>query len=176
MTLAALADLAEIIGALAVVAGLVFVGVQLHQQTKQLRRSEANEAMAQASALRHAVFSDPEFANMLVSGLAGAPLDAAGELRLRTFFNEVTFMASQVWDRARTGFADRDEFERTIVPPLTLILASQRGVAWWAQMKSIYRPAFIADMEAAIPALQPTPSATAPQPAETAVAPPSNAG
>lgn len=52
MTLAGFADLAEVIGALGVIAGLIFVGVQLRQNTRQMQRDEMNSAMAQGSALK----------------------------------------------------------------------------------------------------------------------------
>jgi hypothetical protein len=73
MTLAAFADLAEVIGALGVIAGLVFVGVQMRQNTKQLLRAEYNTAMAQGSALRHLLLSNRETAELCFGGLEMRP-------------------------------------------------------------------------------------------------------
>lgn len=174
MTLAAFADLAEVIGALGVIAGLVFVGVQLRQNTKQLRRGESNAAVEQASGFRRAIMGDADLARLLIAGLTDGPLSAADELRLNLFFSDATYLTSQSWDRARNGFAEHDEFERAAAPQLAYLLTSRRGAAWWAASRQVYRSEFIQAVEAAIPSL--TPSATAPQPAESAVAPPADAG
>src|SRR5262245_42570061 len=101
MTLAEFANLAEVIGALGVSASLIFVGVQLRQNTRQMQRAEANTAMAQGSAFRHALLQDRDIADLLSRGLTGAPLDAVDELRLNALFSEVAYMSRQVWDRVR---------------------------------------------------------------------------
>lgn len=176
MTLAAFADLAEVVGALGVIAGLVFVGVQLRQNTKQMQRGEANSAMAQGSAIRHLIIGNPEVAALVVAGVGGAPLKPEDQLRLNAFFSEATYLAMQVWDRAENGLVPRGEFERTTLSNLRMLLGSPRGVAWWVNGKFAYWPAFVAALEAAIPALAAPPSARAPQGAESAVAPPADAG
>ncbi|OQW57803.1 MAG: hypothetical protein A4S17_04105 [Proteobacteria bacterium HN_bin10] len=176
MTLAALADLAEVIGAFGVIASLLFVGVQLRQNTKQMQRGEANSAMAQGSAIRHLIIGDPDVAALITAGVRGGSLKLEDQLRLNAFFSEVTFLAMQVWDRARNGLVPKDEFERTILANLRLFLGSPRGVAWWANGKNAYWPAFVAALEAAIPELAAAPSGTAPQGPGSAVAPPADAG
>jgi hypothetical protein len=181
MALAAFADLAEVIGALGVIAGLVFVGFQLHQNTKQMRRGEANSAMTQGSALRQLIMSNRDVAELLVSGLRGAPLDPADELRVNSFFSEITYMTAHVWDRVRSGLAVKDEFSRGILPVITPVMTSPRGLAWWARARATFRADFVADFEALIPALKPpstnpAPSAKAGDSAESAVAPSADAG
>lgn len=178
MTLAAFADLAEVIGALGVIAGLIFVGLQLRQNTNQMVRGEANSAMAQGSAMRHLMMSNRDTAALLVAGMSGAQLDPVDEVRMNAFFSEITYMSMHVWDRTRSGLAQKDEFSR-IIPVMTPALTSARGQAWWARMRSTLRPDFVADLEALLPILKqpaPAPSATAPQGPESAVAPPADAG
>lgn len=181
MTLAALADLAEIIGALGVIVGLVFVGMQIQQNTKQMRRAEGNSAMAQGSALRHLIVGSRESAQMIASGVAGAPLDPVDELRLNMFFLEVAYSALQVWDRARNKFGPADEFLR-VVSIIAPVVTSDRGRVWWAKARTTFWPEFVADFETLLPLLKPgpppapAPSAKAPQGPETGVAPPADAG
>lgn len=181
MTLADFASLAEVIGALGVIVGLVFVGVQIQQNTKQMRRAEGNSAMAQGSALRHLIVGSRESAQMIASGVAGAPLDPVDELRLNMFFLEVAYSALQVWDRARNKFGPADEFAR-IVAVVAPVMTSQRGRAWWSKVRTTFWPEFVADLETRLPVLkpgpppEPAPSATAAQGGETAVAPPAGAG
>lgn len=181
MTLAAFADVAEVIGALGVIAGLIFVGVQLRQNTKQMERGESNSAMAQGVVLRQLLMSNRESAELLHRGISGAPLDPVDELRLNMFFLELAYTAMHVWDRVRNGLALKDELAR-VAPVIGSVLSSERGRAWWARMRAMLRPNFVADFEALVPVLaqqlppEPAPSATAPQPAESAVAPPADAG
>jgi hypothetical protein len=181
MTLAAFADLAEVIGAVGVIAGLIFVGIQLRQNTKQMQRGESNAAMVQGSAIRHLMMSNRETAALFVSGLSGAPLDPVDELRLNAFFSEVAYIAMHVWDRVRNGFVPRDELTR-VLPSFSMPMMSVRGKAWWARMRSTLRSEFVAELEELLPELKPkapvkpTPSVTAPQGAESAVAPPADAG
>lgn len=179
MTLAAFADLAEVIGAIGVIVGLVFVGVQIQQNTKQMRRAEGNSAMAQGSALRHLIVGSREAAQMIASGVAGASLDPVDELRLHMFFLEVAYSALQVWDRERNKFGPTDEFSRVVLV-IAPVMASDRGKAWWARARTTFWPEFVADFEGLLPALkapaEPSRSATAPQGAESAVAPPADAG
>lgn len=179
MTLAAFADLAEVIGALGVIAGLVFVGVQLRQNTKQMQRGEMNSAMAQGSGIRHSIIGNRDFAEVFTAAVSGSrPLDVADEARMSMFFSEATYLAMQEWDRAKHGLAPKDEFARSSLPFLAILLSTPRGAAWWANWKRVYRDDFVAAVEDAIPALKPSPpipSAIAPQGAETAVAPPADA-
>lgn len=176
MPLAAFADLAEVIGALGVIAGLIFVGMQLRQNTSQMRRSESNAAMAQASAFRQLLLSNRDAAELIFTGVAGAPLSPLDEFRLNAFFSEIIYLFVNIWDRARNGLIEKDEFER-IVPVMTTPITSPRGRAWWARYRASLRPDFVADFEAQVPTLKSElPSAAEPQGAETAVAPPANAG
>lgn len=179
MTLAALADLAEVMGTLGVIASLVFVGVQLHQNTKQMRRAEANKAFEQASQLRELVIGNREVADLLVSGMSGKPLDPTDEVRLHAFFSEMTYVALQTWDRSRYGLTTIGDFESAVTPVMAIYMSSPRAVAWWTRSKSQFPAEFVALLEEKIPALRAqtlAPSATAPQGAVGAVAPPADAG
>ncbi len=174
MTLSEFSDLSQIVGAIAVVASLLFVGVQLRQNTRQMKRGEANSAMAQGSALRHLLMSNREFAQLLIGGLGGSPLEAADELRLNALFAEITYMSRQVLDRVKHGLVDDDEFEREIIPQVRPLLTAPRGIAWWRAARGRFPSDFAAAMEASLPALA-APAAAARQ-ADTSPAPSAGAG
>lgn len=116
MTLADFAKLAEIIGALGVIASLVFVGVQIHQHTRYVRRSEANKAFEQASQIREVVIANRDVAQLLLTGITDGPLDVADEIRLNAVFNEFAYVAIQVWDREKYGLSTIDSFDRAVPP------------------------------------------------------------
>lgn len=153
MTLAELSDLAQVIGSIAVVVSLFYVGFQLHQNTRQLIRNENNTAMQQGSAIRHLMLANRELAELAVEAFASnAPLEPADDLRVRLYLSEMTYMAFQVWDRATNGYALADEFER-LMPTFAPVLCSPRGLQWWTRARATYRADFVEALETALPAL-----------------------
>lgn len=173
MSLADLSAIAQIIAAIAVVASLAFVGVQVRQNTMQLRRGAADSAMAQASAIRLALLTNREVAELLSSELKGeAAIDAADEMRLNAFFSEITYMAVNAWHRERI-LGVSDTLPRAVAPVLRPFISSPHGLDWWRRSRKQFEPAFIAALEATIPAIAVEPPAV-PQPgqqASTAIAP-----
>ncbi|OQW57804.1 MAG: hypothetical protein A4S17_04110 [Proteobacteria bacterium HN_bin10] len=154
MTLSAFADLAEVIGALGVVAGLVFVGFQLRQNTHQLRRVEANAMNAEASPLRQSIMNNAELAELVSACIAGSrPLNPVERQRLDSVFWEVTFISFQMWDRSKSKYFSAGDFERTI-PAFAALFASAFGRAWWQGARTFFRAAFVAELEALIPELK----------------------
>lgn len=159
MTLAAFADLAEVIGALGVIAGLIFVGAQLRQNTQQLVRGEANVAMAQASTIRMALLLNREVAHLINSEIrdASGELDPTDEMRLSAYFSEVTYVAFNAWQRGEAIFGVTDTLERAIAPVAGPVLTSSRGLVWWRRSRAQFPPDFIAALETCIPAIKPPP-------------------
>ncbi len=153
MTLAALADLADVIGAFGVIAGLIFVGLQLRQNTQQLRRVEINAMNAEVSPLRQSVMNNAELAEIVAACVANSRAFSATELqRLDSVFWEMSFIAFQMWDRAQTTYFPAADFERTI-PSLGPVLTSPVGRTWWQNARTFFRPAFVDALEALMPGL-----------------------
>lgn len=153
MTLAEFSDLAQVVGSIAVVVSLFYVGFQLHQNTRQLIRNESNTAMLQGSAIRHLMLANPELVELAINAFGSdTELQPADELRARVFLMETTYMAHQVWDRVKGGYAPEDEFKR-ITPTLAPALCSARGLRWWRDARAAYRGDFVRALETALPAL-----------------------
>lgn len=155
MTLAAFAELAEIIGAFGVIAGLVFVGVQLRQNTLQLRRAETNVTNTEASVIRQSILLNSEVAELVTVSMTGSRALSEVEMhRLTAFFWEVGYQAIQFWDRTKNGLFPRTVFDKTIVV-YSPYLTSLHGLNWWRFARTIYEPDFVVAIERAIPALTP---------------------
>ena len=71
MTLDQWSSLAQILGSIGVVVSLVFVGLQVRQNTSAIARNEHNNTMAQWTVVRMAVAQDRDMAELMTSGLAG---------------------------------------------------------------------------------------------------------
>src|SRR5262245_46837720 len=112
MTLADFSSLSEIISALGVIAGLIFVGLQLGQATVQLRQAEANATNTEASVIRQALFADAEFAEVVSAAVRQTrPLGIVETDRMMAFLWEIGFQVLQFWIRTKRGLFHRQEFE-----------------------------------------------------------------
>jgi hypothetical protein len=152
MSLAQLADLAQLIAAIGVVASLVFVGLQIKHNTAALQRNEHNSTMAQWTVIRQAIATNRDIAELMTAGLRGeSTLDAADQLRLEHFLNEILWAAFHIWDRTQRGVFPKGTFELSTGQYLKEILTTSRGGAWWATAKkSAFPPPFVADVDAVI--------------------------
>src|SRR5438477_781583 len=150
MSLAQLADLAQMIAAVGVIASLVFVGLQIKHNTAALVRNEHNSTMAQWTVIRQAIATNRDIAELMTAGLRGeTALDAADQLRLEQFLQEHLWASFHIWDRTQRGVFPKGTFELSVGQYLKDILGTARGGAWWATAKkSAFPPPFVADVDA----------------------------
>ena len=152
MTLEAVFYVSQIVAGLAVTLSLIFVGLQVRQNTAALYRNEHNSTMEQFTVVRMAMVENREIAELMTAGLHGkSELDEADQLRLEQFLFEQVWACFHVWDRTQRGVFPKGTFESTQGPLLEPLLTSKRGSAWWkkAKTKSFY-PAYVADVEAVL--------------------------
>jgi hypothetical protein len=150
MSLAQLADLAQLIAAVGVVASLVFVGLQIRHNTAALVRNEHNSTMAQWTVIRQAIATNRDIAELMSNGLHGeSALDAADQLRLEQMLQEYAWASFHIWDRTQRGVFPKGTFEATAGVMLCDLLRTSRGGAWWAGAKNKgFISAFVADVDA----------------------------
>jgi hypothetical protein len=150
MSLEQLSYFAQIIGSAGVILSLVFVGLQIRQNTAALQRNEHNSTMSQWTVLRMAVAQNRELAEFMTAGLKGErALDAADQFRLDQFLQENAWAAFHIWDRTQRGVFAKGTFEMTGGAHLRTVLMTERGSAWWRDAKGVgFYPAFVADVDA----------------------------
>jgi hypothetical protein len=106
--------LAQIVASVAVVASLIFVALQIKQNTAALQRNEHNSTMAQWTVIRMAIAKHRDIAELMTAGLhGGSPLDAADQLRLEQMLQENAWAAFHIWDRTQRGIFPKGTFEAT---------------------------------------------------------------
>ena len=159
-----LSNASQVVGAIAVVASLIYVGLQLRQNTRQLQREEHNATQAQWQTIRLTLAGDREVAQLWVAGLGGEALDAAQRLRFESLFSEHTWATFHIWDRTQAGIFEPNEFERGAAPPLARWLCTPGGAPWWAKTKVHYAPGFVREVDAAMTRLTPEERAHCPTP------------
>ncbi len=154
----------QVVGAIAVVASLIYVGLQLRLNTSQLQREESNATQAQWQAIRLTLAGDRDVAQLWVAGLNGGTLDAIDRLRFESLLSEHTWATFHIWDRTVTGVFEASNFERGAGPSLARWLCSPGGAPWWTKTKVQYAPGFVHAVEAAMTRLTPEERANCPAP------------
>ena len=123
--------LAQIVASGGVVVSLIFVGLQIRQNTAALQRNEHNSTMEQWTVLRQAIAQNREIAELMTSGLSGErALDAADELRLEQMLQEYAWASFHIWDRTQRGVFPKGTFEATAGAFLSTLLSTPRGESW----------------------------------------------
>lgn len=152
MTLEQWSSLAQILGSVGVVVSLVFVGLQVRQNTHAIARNEHNNTMAQWTVVRMAVAQHRDIAELMTAGLSGErELDAADRLRLEQMLQEYGWAAFHIWDRTQRGVFPPGTFEATAGPLLSQLLTTPRGSDWWREAKHVgFYPPFVAAVDAVL--------------------------
>jgi hypothetical protein len=152
MSLAEWSNLAQVIGTVVVIVSLIFIGLQIRQNTSALQRNEHNSTMEQWTVIRMAIAKHRDIAELMTAGLHGEKvLDAADQFRLEHMLQEYAWASFHIWDRTQRGVFPPGTFELTAGALLSVVLATKRGLAWWQSAKHVgFIPAFVADVDAVL--------------------------
>ena len=94
----AIVAISQLIAAVGVILSLVFVGLQIKQNTRALQRTEHNSTMEQWTVIRQAIAQNRDIAELMTTGLRGeSDLDAADHLRLDQMLQENGWAAFHIW-------------------------------------------------------------------------------
>jgi hypothetical protein len=150
MSLEQLSNLAQIVGSVGVILSLIFVGLQIKQNTSAIQRNEHNATMEQWTVIRMAIAKHRDIAELMTAGIDGeTTLDAADQLRLDQMLNEYAWASFHIWDRTQRGVFPKGTFEATAGLLLSEVLNTVRGETWWRNTKHKYfAPAFVTDVDA----------------------------
>ena len=149
MSFEKLSYLAQIVASVGVIVSLIFVGLQIRQNTGALQRNEHNSTMAQWTVIRMAIAKHRDIAELMTAGLHGErALDAADQLRLEQMLQENAWASFHIWERTQRDIFPKGTFELTAGPLLSDLLRTKRGGAWWRTAKHIgFIPGFVADVD-----------------------------
>src|SRR5436190_2997419 len=144
--------LAQIVASAGVIASLIFVALQIRQNTGALQRTEHNNTMAQWTVIRMAIAKHRDIAELMTAGLHGErALDAADQLRLEQMLQENAWASFHIWERTQRGIFPKGTFEATGGALLGTLLRTVRGEAWWRSAKHTgLIPAFVLDVDAVL--------------------------
>jgi hypothetical protein len=137
-----MASIAEVIGAVAIVVSLIYVGVQVEDSTRAVRSATANETSAALSTWYREIGTDPEAGRVFLDGMTNPELLSREEL-----FRFI-FLAHSVMLEFQAAFYLAQE--RTLDPELQasitntlLAVKDQPGMAlYWEQRGDLFQPSF----------------------------------
>ncbi len=150
MSLEQVATLAQIAGSVGVVLSLIFVGLQVRQNTAALYRNEHNSTMAQWTVIRMGIAQHRDLAEFMTTGLSGErALDAADQLRLEHFLAEQLWACFHIWDREQRGVFVQGTHEWSCGSYIQSLLSTPLGGGWWRRAKKAgFFPPFVAVVDA----------------------------
>ncbi len=138
-----LGNFGEFFGAIAVVVTLIFLTLQVRQNTRQIRRAEMNAASTQFSLPRMAIVSDRSLAELLYKAMQTPDeIDQVDQLQVDMWLGEQMNAMFHAWDRSHTGSFEKEFWETTTKPGLAQILEVAAGSKWWDQNRLGFIPEF----------------------------------
>jgi hypothetical protein len=152
MSFQQLSEVAQMVASVGVVLSLIFVGLQIKQNTRALQRAEHNSTMEQWTVIRQAIAQNRDIAELMTTGLQGErALDAADQLRLEQMLQENAWAAFHIWDRTQRGIFPKGTFEATGGALLETLFTTPGGATWWRKAKHVgFHPGFVSDVDAVL--------------------------
>lgn len=142
--------ISEIVAAFAIVGSLIFVGLQLNQNTQAISSQEDSSAYMPWLSLSQMIVPSSDFADILVRGQSGGPgaLSESENVRFDEYFLARFVLYEQnfrVWKRDPTLFAI--SYLRQSVDDAVKVddsLTNRGSREWWVKGKNYFQPDFVA--------------------------------
>ena len=142
MTIQDLGSLGELIAAVATVATLVYLAIQLKQNTSALKSQTFQQSSMDMSLTANSVSSDRELAKIIIKAENGiASLSSDEKLRFHFWMLVAVRRFEAIYIQALYGSIEKDRIEGFETSILSLL--SNVGNEWWNLTKSAFSNDFI---------------------------------
>lgn len=144
--------ISEIVGVVAIIASLVYVGVQIRQSAKFARASVVNDtsmAWTSASAL---LAGDAELADIYVRGINNEPLSAVEKVRLEALIDIFMANMENIDHQYRSDLYFDEGDDKDVVdylaPLYKTLMMSDVGKNWWSVVAPVsHTPSYFEKMD-----------------------------
>src|SRR5438876_10666784 len=137
----------NLFAALGVIATLIYLAMQIRQNTKAVRSSSIESLVHNLSATAQAAVENEYMVPLMLKANAGPEtLTEVERVRMHFWFIMTFRRFEGVYFQRELGFVDAaviEGFERSHIS----ILASRSGQAWWANAKEIFNSGFVSYVE-----------------------------
>lgn len=141
MTLENFAHIADIVGVLIVVASLIYVARELHQNTAMMRAESRNEIVHSHQQEIFALIEHPE----ILQTLHGNDLDDS-VVRVHSWLTAHCRAREHEWFQLHNGALDRSAWE-SYSSATPIVLSGPKARAWWDYMKRAFDASFVAHVD-----------------------------
>lgn len=143
----ALGAIGELVGAAAVLITLVYLALQMRQNTKAVRIAARTTLQDAFSGVADLLASSPEIAELYLKGCVDyRTLSRTDRLRFSSVLQNYLFSIDMLHEQASEGMMETTSVLERIRP-----LFKQPGVRdWWSQNSGLFRPTFVRTVESVI--------------------------
>ena len=147
MSISELGSLGEFLAAFGVVASLIFVGIQMRLNTKEMQLRRSIDSNEEWSRFRRMLIEAGDVADILLRGQRGdESLDAIETLRFQLIVREHLRLAENQYRRVSLGYTTTGGLE-AVRQQVRWLLRSSIASNLWETLKSDYQQDFVADIE-----------------------------
>ena len=142
LKLSEMASVAEVVGAVAIVISLVYVGIQVNDSTRAVMSASANDAAAMAQAWYLEIGRDPVASKIIVDGMTNPESLSREDMVQYIYMMHAIILALQnSWYLASEGALDLEL--RDTITNAVLGIRDQPGMAlYWSQRRALFKPDF----------------------------------
>lgn len=141
MNWTALGAIGELFGAIGVMVSIIYLAVQVRQNTAS-QRASTSQALADSSlAYSSLLGSDPKVALLTARGLAGEPLERAEQAQFVFLYHSFMRVVENGFYQVHNGAMDRDLWLGW-TETARVYLGSPGGARMWRSMRPLVRTAF----------------------------------
>jgi hypothetical protein len=142
MTIEQLGSIGELVAAVATVATLVYLSLQIRASTKISRVESRRTTTAQAKEFSALIANSTELTSIFRRGLADiGSLDPDERIRFNFLFSMLVSQTQSTFEDSESGILDRDVFE-TVSVSVFHMLSTPGGSQFWKEFRGGYVPEF----------------------------------
>jgi len=144
-----LGDIGDFVGGVAVVVSLIYLAVQIRQNTRSVRAASFQALSESHSDRTLRLAENSELHHLWACGLRGDPLSDEDALRFGSIMLSLIRLSSNAFVQYRSGLLTEDQWQGFRRMPVVL-LSSKGGGAWWARTRATFGEEFGAYIDAEI--------------------------
>ena len=138
----AVGAIGEIIGALAVFLTLIYLALQIRQNTKAVQASAVDASISKVTSVRQSMYENGEIARIYMKGLAYPDdLDEESRTRFRLLMHNILLAISNIYSQTSFAGLSMSTWESQLVL-LTRVVTSPGGRWFWKEYRLEFEEIF----------------------------------
>jgi len=138
----------EIIGALAVFLTLIYLALQIRQNTKAVQASAVDASISKVTSVRQSMYESAEIAGIYIAGIANPDdLDELSRTRFRLLMHNILLAISNIYSQTNFAGLSSSMWESQLVL-LRRVVTSPGGRWFWKEYQLEFDEAFRGQIEA----------------------------